>query len=83
MVENSGGITFISALSGLGAPYWNPDATGAIMGITRGTNKAHIARAALEVIALRSREIIVEMEKIQLLNLTISRSMVEQVTITY
>ena len=63
LVENSGGVTFISALSGLGAPYWNPDATGAIMGITRGTNKAHIARAALEAIALRSREIIVEMEK--------------------
>ena len=63
LVENSGGVTFISALSGLGAPYWNPDATGAIMGITRGTNKGHIARAALEAIALRSREIIVEMEK--------------------
>ncbi len=63
LVENSGGVTFISALSGLGAPYWNPDSTGAIMGITRGTNKAHIARAALEAIALRSREIIVEMEK--------------------
>lgn len=63
LVENSGGVTFISALSGLGAPYWNPDATGSIMGITRGTNKSHIARAALEAIALRSREIIVEMEK--------------------
>ena len=63
LVENSGGVTFISALSGLGAPYWNPNATGAIMGITRGTNKSHIARAALEAIALRSREIIIEMEK--------------------
>ncbi|MBC8296109.1 MAG: glycerol kinase, partial [Pelagibacterales bacterium] len=62
-VEDSGGVTFISALSGLGAPYWNPNATGAIMGITRGTEKGHIARAALEAIALRSREIIVEMEK--------------------
>jgi len=62
-VEDSGGVTFISALSGLGAPYWNPNATGAIMGITRGTKKGHIARAALEAIALRSREIIVEMEK--------------------
>ena len=56
-------MTFISALSGLGAPYWNPNATGAIMGITRGTNKSHIARAALEAIALRSMEIINEMEK--------------------
>ena len=62
-VNNSGGVTFISALSGLGAPYWNPNATGAIMGITRGTNKSHIARAALEAIALRSMEIITEMEK--------------------
>ena len=62
-VNNSGGVTFISALSGLGAPYWNPNATGAIMGITRGTNKSHIARAALEAIALRSMGIINEMEK--------------------
>ena len=62
-VDNNGGITFISALSGLGAPYWNPNATGAIMGITRGTKKGHIARAALEAIALRSREIIIEMQK--------------------
>ena len=62
-VNSSGGVTFISALSGLGAPYWNPNATGAIMGITRGTQKGHIARAALEAIALRSREIIIEMEK--------------------
>ena len=62
-VKDSGGVTFISALSGLGAPYWNPTATGAIMGITRGTQKGHIARAALEAIALRSLEIITEMEK--------------------
>ena len=62
-VEDNGGVTFISALAGLGAPYWNPDATGAIMGITRGTQKGHIARAALEAIALRSREIIIEMQK--------------------
>ena len=62
-VENNGGVTFIPALSGLGAPYWDPHATGAIMGITRGTQKGHIARAALEAIALRTREIIVEMQK--------------------
>ena len=62
-VKDSGGVTFISALSGLGAPYWNPTATGAIMGLTRGTQKGHIARAALEAIALRSLEIITEMEK--------------------
>ena len=51
-VENSGGITFISALSGLGAPYWSPDSLGSIIGITRKTNKGHIARAALEAIAI-------------------------------
>ena len=62
-VKDNGGVTFISALAGLGAPYWNPNATGAIMGITRGTQKGHIARAALEAIALRSREIIIEMQK--------------------
>jgi glycerol kinase len=62
-VDDNGGVTFISALAGLGAPYWNPNATGAIMGITRGTQKGHIARAALEAIALRSREIIIEMQK--------------------
>jgi len=62
-VEDNGGITFIPALSGLGAPYWNSNATGAIFGITRGTKKGHIARAALEAIALRSRDIIIEMQK--------------------
>ena len=62
-VENNGGITFIPALAGLGAPYWDSDATGSILGITRGTNKGHIARAALEAIALRVREIVIEMQK--------------------
>ena len=62
-VDSNGGVTFISALTGLGAPYWNPNATGAIMGITRGTKKGHIARAALEAIAMRSKEIINEMQK--------------------
>jgi len=62
-VENNGGITFIPALAGLGAPYWDPHATGSILGITRGTQKGHIARAALEAIALRVREIVIEMQK--------------------
>ena len=62
-VESNGGVTFISALTGIGAPYWDPNATGAIMGITRGTKKGHIARAALEAIAMRSKEIIYEMQK--------------------
>ena len=62
-VSDNGGVTFIPALAGLGAPYWDPHATGSIMGITRGTNKGHIARAALEAIALRSMDIIIEMQK--------------------
>ena len=62
-VSDNGGITFVPALSGLGAPFWDPNATGAILGITRGTKKGHIARAALEAIALRSRDIIIEMQK--------------------
>ena len=62
-VKDNGGVTFIPALTGLGAPYWNPSATGAILGITRGTEKGHIARAALEAIAMRTREIIIEMQK--------------------
>ena len=62
-VENNGSLTFIPALAGLGAPYWDSNATGAIMGITRGTEKGHIVRAALEAIAMRSREIIFEMQK--------------------
>jgi glycerol kinase len=63
VVDDNGGVTIVPALSGLGAPYWDPHATGAIMGITRGTSKAHIARAGLESIALRSRDIIIEMQK--------------------
>ena len=62
-VKDNGGVTFIPALTGLGAPYWNPNATGAILGITRGTEKGHIARATLEAIAMRTREIIIEMQK--------------------
>ena len=62
-VDDNGGVTFIPALSGLGAPHWDSGATGAIFGITRGTSKGHIARAALEAIALSSRDIIVAMEK--------------------
>ena len=62
-VSDSGGITFIPSLTGLGAPYWEPSATGGILGITRGTKKGHIARAALEAIALRSYELVNAMQK--------------------
>ncbi len=62
-VEDNGGVSFIPALAGLGAPYWDAQATGSILGITRGTKKGHIARAALEAIALRVMEIVTEMQK--------------------
>jgi len=53
-VPDSGGVVFVPAFTGLGAPYWIPSAKGAILGLTRGTTVAHIARAALESIAFQS-----------------------------
>jgi len=57
-VESSGGVSFVQGFVGLGAPHWDQYATGAIIGLQRGTGKAHIARAALEAIAFRSMEVI-------------------------
>jgi glycerol kinase len=57
-VPDSGGVSFVQAFVGLGAPHWDQYATGTIIGLSRGTGKAHIARAALEAIALRSMEVI-------------------------
>ena len=57
-VPDSGGVTFIPAFTGLGAPHWDPHARGAILGMTRGTTAAHIARAALESIALQTAEVL-------------------------
>ena len=57
-VPNNGGLYFVPAFTGLGAPYWDPHARGTIVGITRGTTRAHIARAALESIAYQSAELI-------------------------
>jgi len=53
-VADSGGVVFVPAFTGLGAPYWQPEARGAILGLTRGSSVAHIARAALESIAFQS-----------------------------
>ena len=61
-VEDSGGIYFVPAFSGLYAPYWKADARGAIVGMTRYINKAHIARAALEATAYQTREVLDAME---------------------
>ncbi len=57
-VPDAGGVHFVPALSGLGAPYWDPRARGTIVGITRGTTRAHLARATLEAIAFQSAELI-------------------------
>jgi glycerol kinase len=50
-VESTGGVVFVPALAGLGAPHWDPEARGLICGITRGTTRAHLARATLEAVA--------------------------------
>lgn len=60
--ESSQGVVLIPALAGLGSPHWDPDARGAILGITRGTTAGEIARAALESIAFRVREVVEAME---------------------
>ena len=57
-VDDSGGVVFVPALTGLGAPHWDPDARGAIFGITRGTTRAHLARATLEAIAYEVRDVV-------------------------
>jgi len=62
-VEDSGGIYFVPAFSGLFAPYWRSDARGAILGMTRFTNSGHIARAVLEATAYQTREVLDAMNK--------------------
>ena len=62
-VLDSGDVFVVPAFTGLGAPYWDADARGAIIGLTRGTTKAHIARAALESIAFQSAEVLEAMQK--------------------
>ncbi|UCS95109.1 glycerol kinase GlpK [Echinicola marina] len=62
-VDDNGGIYFVPALTGLGAPYWDQDARGAFFGITRGTTQAHFARAALEAIAFQVYDVLHAMEK--------------------
>jgi glycerol kinase len=62
-VPDSGGVIIVPAFAGLGAPHWRPDARGAITGLTRGTTRAHLARAALEGIALQNVDILRAMER--------------------
>ncbi len=62
-VADSGGVEFVPALSGLGAPHWDPGARGQITGLTRGTTRAHLARATLEALALQNVDLLRAMEK--------------------
>ena len=62
-VASTDGVYFVPALTGLGAPYWDPYARGAIVGLTRGTTKAHLARATLEAICYQSRDVVDAMSR--------------------
>jgi len=62
-VPDTGGVYFVPAFVGLGAPYWQPNARGLICGLTRGTGRAHLVRAALEAIAYQSQELLSAMEQ--------------------
>ncbi|HWJ92212.1 MAG TPA: glycerol kinase GlpK [Flavisolibacter sp.] len=62
-VEDNGGVYFVPAFAGLGAPHWNQHARGTIVGLTRGTTSAHLARAALESIAFQTMDVLRAMEK--------------------
>ncbi len=78
-VEDSGGIYFVPAFSGLFAPYWRSDARGVIVGMTRYVHRGHIARAALEATAYQTREVLDAMEKdsgVQLTSLKVDGGMV-------
>jgi glycerol kinase len=59
---DSGGVVFVPAFVGLGAPYWDPDARGAIFGLTRGSSAAHLARATLDAVAFQVRDVVEAMD---------------------
>ncbi|HEX9775040.1 MAG TPA: glycerol kinase GlpK [Actinomycetota bacterium] len=62
-VPDTGGVYFVPALTGLGSPYWDPYARGTIVGITRGTTKAHLARAVVEAMAFQTRDVVEAMTR--------------------
>ena len=62
-VDDAGGCYFVPAFTGLGAPYWDPYARGTIVGITRGTKRAHLARAALDAMAYQTADVVAAMER--------------------
>jgi glycerol kinase len=69
-VEDNGGVYFVPAFAGLGAPHWDPYARGSVFGLTRGTSAGHLARAALEAIAYQSADVLAAMQKDASLTLT-------------
>jgi len=74
LVEDNGGVYFVPAFSGLYAPYWKHNARGVIAGLTRYSNKSHLARAALEATAFQTREVVEAMEKDSGVPLTVLRT---------
>jgi glycerol kinase len=62
-IESTGGVMFVPALTGLGAPHWEPQARGTIVGLTRGTTRAHLARAALEAMAYATHDVLTAMNR--------------------
>lgn len=62
-VNNSNGVYIVPAFTGLGAPYWDPDARGTVFGLSRGTKKEHFVRAALESLAYQTRDVLCAMEQ--------------------
>lgn len=62
-LESNEGVYFVPALAGLGAPHWDPYARGTLLGMTRGTTRAHVARAALEAIAYQTRDVVEVMQR--------------------
>jgi len=62
-VPNTGGVYLVPAFAGLGAPYWDPYARGTIVGLTRGSGRAHIVRAAVEAMAFQTRDVVEAMER--------------------
>ena len=58
IVPDSGGVIFVPAFAGLGAPHWNPNARGAVFGLSRGSSKAHLARAALDAVAHQTADVL-------------------------
>src|ERR1035437_6365834 len=73
-VEDNGGVYFVPAFSGLYAPYWKHNARGVIAGLTRYSNKSHLARAVLEAAAFQTREVVDAMEKDSGVPLTVLRT---------